>query len=189
MKHRQIATTALVATLGTALVLLTGCSKSGAGDSARTLAIGGTATVKANADNKQQVAVSVTVTGIEAGTSADLRELENSSQYSGKTPYYLRYRIAATQSGDSDVLEDFVAYAGAEQLTQLDVMPSLDVTGDPNNPLTSHGFSKCEPADTAKLKNAAAGQSLDGCVIYLADGGVGAPTKVQWGTPPTIWKP
>jgi hypothetical protein len=187
MNHRAIRL--VTAGLGTGAVLLavTGCSHD-SGPTTATFRVGDTATI----DYNEQLKVRAAVTTVETGTSADLNELKDPSKYAGRTPYYIRYRLATTASSATAPTENFVAFAGSKQLTRLSVIPSLDVTGDPAHPLTSHTFDKCKSAATEKLKNAPAGQSVDGCAIFLSDNADGAPTKVQWGlkkTPPAVWTP
>ncbi|MCC3768819.1 hypothetical protein [Streptomyces sp. UNOC14_S4] len=172
---------------GAALLAVTGCSHD-SGPTTETLRIGDTATI----DDNEQLKIQAAVTTIDTGSSADLNELQNPSKYAGKTPYYVRYRLTTTASSATAPSESFVAFAGSKQLTHLSVIPSLDVTNDPEHPLSSHSFDKCKSAATDKLKNAPAGQSVDGCIIFLSDNGDGAPTKVQWGlkkTPAAVWKP
>ncbi|REK88069.1 hypothetical protein DY245_23265 [Streptomyces inhibens] len=66
------------------------------------------------------------------------------------------------------------------------MLPSLDFS-DSLKPAT-RGFGRCTTADSAEFKKATKGRSIEGCVIFLADNGTGAPTAVEW-TPDDKDKP
>lgn len=148
---------------------LTGCS------SVEEVAFGRTANVEA----EKGYSVDVTVLGLEAGTSADLDQLKDASKYEGRTPYYLRYRFTKTDDGAAaDWSADFEVRDGEGSLTQLSVLPSIDATGDLDDPFDVNTFDKCQ--GSTGFDKLPKGASVEGCEIYLTDSGGGAPESVNW---------
>ncbi|MFH8789123.1 hypothetical protein [Streptomyces roseoverticillatus] len=157
-----------VASVG--ILALTGCSGSG-----KSLKFGETATVTGD----RAGTVGVTVIRIDQGSDADLSALKDASKYTGKTPYYLHFKLTKTAEGnDDDETSRFDVSDGKRQLTELLVLPSLDAIGDPS--VVTRRFERCEGASHTAYKEAAEGQSVNGCAIYLADKETGAPSTVKW---------
>lgn len=151
------------------VLVVAGCS-----DSGEQLTFGEKATVSAERGGT----LDVTVLRIDEGSNSDLTALENASQYTGDTPYYVHYEIAKTEGSHDTLWESFVVSAGGERLTELNVMAAVDFS-DPFRP-TVKEFDRCTAADMTEFEKAAKGQSVEGCAIFLADKGIGAPTTVQW---------
>jgi hypothetical protein len=148
----------------------------GCGGGGEQLEFGGTATVDAEGGGKIQM----TVLGIDEGATSDLDGLQDSSRYAGKTPYYLRYAYAKTADGKTAPEGEIAVFAGDRQLTKLSILPSFDFDqNDPLAPPTVRRFDKCRGVESEALKKAATGQRVEGCGIYLADSGMGEPTKVE----------
>ncbi|MFD0372595.1 hypothetical protein [Streptomyces sp. NPDC127114] len=168
---RPAARTAALAALALLPVLaLTACSSS----SGEERSIGQSASVEVAKGHH----VDVTVLALEAGTEADLAELKDSSKYAGRTPYYLRYRYTKTQEGKASWSGDFEVHGDAGPLTSLSVLPSLDSTGNPDDPFDVRTFEKCE--SSTGFDKVAKGASVEGCQIFLTDTGGGAPKDVKW---------
>ncbi|GHF58677.1 hypothetical protein GCM10010218_44990 [Streptomyces mashuensis] len=154
------------------VLALTGCGESGP-----SLAFGEKATVTGDRSGS----VGVTVVRVEKGTHADLSRLEDAAKYAGKTPYYVRFKLTKTAAGnDDDETSHFEVYADGKPLSELIILPSLQPTGDPSEPLTSGRFDKCEGADHTRYKEAAEGQSVDGCTVFVAPDSAAAPSTVKW---------
>ncbi|UQI45925.1 hypothetical protein M1P56_16960 [Streptomyces sp. HU2014] len=135
---------------------------------------------KAIVEGEKSGTVGVTVERVEKGSTADLAGLENPQKYEGKTPFYVRFTLTKTAEGNgNDASSQFEVSQDGKRLTRLMVFPSFDTTGDPSNPLVVRAFERCEGANDAKYKEAAEGQSVEGCAIYLAEGS-GAPSTVSW---------
>ncbi|MEV4925027.1 hypothetical protein [Streptomyces roseoverticillatus] len=125
--------------------------------------------------------VGVTVVQVEKGSNADLSGLKDASEYADKTPYYVHFKLTKTAEGnDDDTSSHFEVYDGGKQLTELMVLTTLDPTGDPSKPLVTRRFERCKDASDTTYKTATAGQSVDGCTVFLADKGTGAPSTVKW---------
>ncbi|MFD7322545.1 hypothetical protein ACFV9D_15870 [Streptomyces sp. NPDC059875] len=120
----------------------------------------------------------VTVLAVEAGSAQDLSELKDASKYAGRTPYYLRYRYTKTQEGAADWSGEFAVSGEDGHLTRLSVLPSLDATGDADDPFDVRTFDKCR--SVTGFDELPKGGSAEGCQIYLSDTGGGAPEKVEW---------
>lgn len=60
-----------------------------------TLKIGETATVKLTESSKRAGAVALTVTAVNKGTEAELKEIDKKGSFSGYTPYYIQIKVAA----------------------------------------------------------------------------------------------
>ncbi|MFE7114311.1 hypothetical protein ACFU99_02655 [Streptomyces sp. NPDC057654] len=151
---------------------LTGCS-----DSGPALAFGTEATV----DGDRTGSVGVTVLRVEKGSHADLSGLKDASQYHGKTPYYLHYKLTKTAEGnDDDEASHFKVAKDGKKLTELLVLTSMEPTGDPDSPLVTRSFDRCTDASHTKWKKAAEGQSVEGCAVFLAPDGAGESSTVTW---------
>ncbi|MCD9195285.1 hypothetical protein [Streptomyces albireticuli] len=135
---------------------------------------------KATVEGDKSGTVGVTVERVEKGDNADLSGLENPEKYKGKTPFYVRYKLTKTAEGNgNDASSHFEVSKDGKRLTELMVFTSFDTTGDPSNPLVVRAFERCEGAGHTKYEEAAEGQSVEGCAIYLAEGS-GAPSTVTW---------
>ncbi|MEU6928311.1 hypothetical protein AB0A05_04015 [Streptomyces sp. NPDC046374] len=106
------------------------------------------------------------------------RSQRHPGKYAGRTPYYLRYRYTKNEDGSLDWSGGFQVSGDDGRLTRLSVLPSLDATGDPNDPLHVSTFDKCKSGDS--LDKAAKGASVEGCQIFLTDAGGGTPKTVEW---------
>ncbi|MFD5323785.1 hypothetical protein [Streptomyces sp. NPDC127092] len=167
--HPATRTAALAAFALLPVLALTACSSSGEERS-----IGQSASVEVAKGHH----VDVTVLALEAGTAADLAQLKDSSQYAGRTPYYLRYSYIKTQDEKVRWTGDFEVHGDDGPLTQLDVLPSLDSTGNPDDPFDVRTFEKCESGtDFDKVPK---GGTVEGCDIFLTDTGGGTPKDVKW---------
>ncbi|MFD7233726.1 hypothetical protein ACFWAT_00260 [Streptomyces syringium] len=132
---------------------------------------------RATVEGDRSGSVGVTVVRVEEGSNADLSGLENPSKYEGKTPFYVRFKLTKTAEGnDNDESSHFEVSKDGKRLTELMVFTSFDATGDPSNPLVTRAFERCESADHTKYKEAAERQSVEGCAIFLATEGAGAPS-------------
>ncbi|GHF04504.1 hypothetical protein [Streptomyces morookaense] len=167
MRNRAVAAAAAVA-----VITLAGCS----GSSEKHAAFGEAVTV----DSYDKGPLSVAVERIDRGSSSDLNVLKDSAKYAGKTPYYLYYKLTRTESGKGSSGTNFVVSDGDKELTHLTIMGSFDPTGDWRDPLRYRGFDKCEGADG--FEKTGPGQSVEGCAVYVADAGTGAPKTVKWVT-------
>ncbi|WP_370418098.1 hypothetical protein AB8O64_05270 [Streptomyces sp. QH1-20] len=125
--------------------------------------------------------IGVTVVRVEKDRNADLSGLEDPSKYSDETPYYLHYKLTKTAEGKSDdESAHFEAPQGGNRLTHLMVFTSFDSTGDPANPLVTRSFDRCKGADHTEWKEVAEGKYVEGCAIFLAAEGTGAPSTLKW---------
>ncbi|MGW4646893.1 hypothetical protein [Kitasatospora sp. NPDC004289] len=167
MNHRTA-----VAVLGTATaaLLLTSCSDT------QELSYGS----GAKKDN-----IEVSVERVVAGTTADLSVLKDASKYQGRTPYYLHYKVTKTAAGDVTG-PSFDVTADGDLLTRLSIMAAFPepVVGADGKLSYKEApkFDKClDSHDSAKFKAAGAGESYEGCMVYLsATGSTAAPSKVEW---------
>ncbi|MER6677334.1 hypothetical protein [Streptomyces sp. NPDC000983] len=127
----------------------------------------------------------VAVLRVEAGTPADLSALEDAAQYADRTPYYVHYRVTKTEAGEVtgpsfDVMSD------GGLLTRLNIMSGFpEPTVDADGQLTYQEpptFDKClDEHDSAEFKAAPAGESYEGCSVYLSQpGSTEQPEKVEW---------
>ncbi len=166
MKRRAVGAAAV------GILALAGCSSSG-----QSLKFGGTATVAGDRSGT----VGVTVVRVEKGSNADLSGLKDASKYSGKTPYYLHYKLTKTAEGnDNDESSHFEVSKGGKRLTELLVLTSFDPTGDPSNPLVTRRFDRCQSASHTAYKEASEGQSVEGCAVFLATKETMDPSTVKW---------
>ncbi|MFE1952008.1 MULTISPECIES: hypothetical protein [Streptomyces] len=163
--------TATLAALGAAAALaLTGCSDT------EELSYGD----KATKDNLE-----VSVVRVETGSNGDLSVLKDASEYQGRTPYYVHYKVTKSESGDVDG-PSFDVTADGDLLTRLDIMAAFPepVVGDDGQLSYEEApkFDKClDEHDSAKFAKAPAGESYEGCSVYLSEAGSDAsPEKVEW---------
>lgn len=162
------------AVLGAAGVTLAlaGCSGSGTEE----LSYGD----KATKDNLE-----VSVLRVDTGSENDLSVLKDAAEYQGRTPYYVHYRVTKTESGDVDG-PSFDVTADGDLLTRLNIMSAFPepVVGEDGQLSYEEApkFDKClDEHDSAKFEKAPAGESYEGCSVYLSDKGAGAaPEKVEW---------
>ncbi|MET9491009.1 hypothetical protein [Nocardia sp. NPDC006630] len=148
-----------------AVIVVSGCS-----DGVKELKFGESTDVSALKGGT----IGVSVTRIDAGSNADLASLENASKYAGQTPYYVHYAVVK-KTGDLREDGDYAAYDGDKQLTHLSVQSALDFSS-PLDPKL-HKFDKC--TDQGSWAQTAPGQTLEDCMIFLADPGTGRPTKIE----------
>ncbi|MEV4742576.1 hypothetical protein [Streptomyces sp. NPDC049555] len=166
MKRRALWTAAV------GILALAGCA-----DSGQSLEFGEKATVAGDRSGS----VGVTVVRVEKGSHADLSLLQDASKYSGKTPYYVRFKLTKTAEGnDNDETSHFEVWSDGKRLTELIVLPSMEATGDPTEPLTTGHFDKCVGADHTTFKEAPTGASVGGCAVFVAPDDAKAPSTVTW---------
>ncbi|ARF71746.1 hypothetical protein B7C62_05370 [Kitasatospora albolonga] len=175
----------LAVPLAVSAALLTACSGSG-----QELGYG----EKATGDD-----IDVTVLRVEAGSTKDLAVLKDASEYAGRTPYYLHYRVTKTKDG-SVKGPDFAVTGDGRNLTRLSIMPGFGtpVVGKDGGLSYSKApkFDKCTADDSSSdFNEKAAGESYTSCSIYLtAEGDSAAPTEVAWlgddrkEDPVAVWK-
>ncbi|MGW5639867.1 hypothetical protein, partial [Streptomyces sp. NPDC003832] len=101
------------------------------------------------------------------------------------TPYYVHYRVTKTEAGEVTG-PSFDVTSDGGLLTRLNIMsgfpePTVDADGQLSyqEPPT---FDKCLDAhDSAEFKAAPAGESYEGCSVYLSQpGSTEQPEKVEW---------
>ncbi|WP_433544359.1 hypothetical protein ACQPZG_04055 (plasmid) [Streptomyces sp. CA-294286] len=151
------------------LTASTGCSSK---DETQRLAMGEPATVPAKGDGT----VTFTVRRIEKGNASDLKALDKTEQYVGKTPYYVRFAYTKTEADGDYEAWRLSLLAGETSLTGLSVLPSFDFQ-DPMKPKTRR-FDRCLPADSETYRKAGKGDTVEGCAVYLAEEGTGEASRV-----------
>ncbi|WP_415952695.1 hypothetical protein [Streptomyces sp. KLOTTS4A1] len=135
-------------------------------------------------DTAEKDNLEVTVVRVDAGTPGDLSVLEDADKYRDRTPYYVRFRVTKSESGDVEG-PSFDVMADGDRLTRLNIMSALPkpVVGEDGQLRYEEApkFDKClDEHDSAAFEKAPAGESYEACSIYLAEPGSGAPDKVEW---------
>ncbi|MFE2296229.1 hypothetical protein [Streptomyces sp. NPDC059452] len=142
--------------------------------------------------------IDVTVLRVEAGSTEDLAVLEDASEYAGRTPHYLHYRVTKTKDG-SVKGPDFDLTGDGKNLTLLSIMPGFGtpVVSEDGDVSYSEApkFDKCTDDNSyVEFNKAPAGESYESCSIYLtAEGDSAAPSEVTWvegrqREPLAVWK-
>ncbi|MEW1634570.1 hypothetical protein AB0469_10900 [Streptomyces sp. NPDC093801] len=131
--------------------------------------MGETATVPFSYGNNKGGQIALTVTGIEAGTPADLSALNLGDKAKGKSPFYIRYTIKNTGTTD-------LSFTSVGHMKGL-----LDGGSEADTVLTIGKFEKC-PSDSLP-KGFTNGQTQTSCAIALAPTGTKVTGAEYWGDP------
>lgn len=131
--------------------------------------IGQTATVPFSYGSNKGGQIALTVTGIDAGTPADLSALNLGDKAKGKSPFYIRYTVKNT--GNTDL-----SFSSVGHMKGL-----LDGGSEADTVLTIGKFEKC-PSDSLP-KGFTNGQTQTSCAIALAPTGTKVTGAEYWGDP------
>lgn len=131
--------------------------------------IGEAATVPFSVGSNKGGQIALTVTGIEAGSPADLSTLNVGDKVKGQTPFYIRYTIKNTGTTD-------LSFGSVSHMKGL-----LDGGSESGVLLTGGKFDKCQ-SDTLP-KGFTNGQTQTGCAIALAPTGTKVTGAEYWGDP------
>ncbi|WP_458687150.1 hypothetical protein [Nocardia tengchongensis] len=117
----------------------------------------------------------------DAGTSDldNVTSTDPSQPMSGRTPYYVRFRLTRTSSETSTGTK-FAAFAGDTRVPELNISdaPFAAVWGG-RRPDTGI-FAKCKTPSNEDFGKLAQGQSIEGCTPFITPRGAAAPTRIQW---------
>ncbi|MGO4461920.1 hypothetical protein AB4039_32200 [Streptomyces sp. M-16] len=131
--------------------------------------IGEAATVPFSYGSNKGGQIALTVTGVEAGSPADLSTLNVADKVKGKTPFYIRYTVKNTGTTD-------LSFASVGHMKGL-----LDGGSESDTLLVAGKFDKC-PAESLP-KGFTNGQTQTGCAIALAPTGTKVTGAEYWGDP------
>lgn len=131
--------------------------------------MGQTATVPFSYGSNKGGQIALTVTGIDAGTPADLSTLNLGDKAKGMSPFYIRYTIKNT--GNTDL-----SFSSVGHMKGL-----LDGGSEAGTVLTIGKFDKC-PSDSLP-KGFTNGQTQNSCAIALAPTGTKVTGAEYWGDP------
>ncbi|MET8754183.1 hypothetical protein ABZW32_29375 [Streptomyces sp. NPDC004667] len=131
--------------------------------------IGEAATVPFSYGSNKGGQIALTVTGIEAGTPADLTPLNVADKVKGQTPFYIHYTVKNTGTTD-------LSFASVGHIKGL-----LDGGSESGVLLTIGKFDKC-PSDSLP-KGFTNGQSQTACAIALVPTGTKVTGAEYWGDP------